>query len=328
MQETRSHTYHPRITFQDTNVVGNVYFLTFFRWQAECRDEWLRAFRPALWQSARTGELFTTRWSTRFEDPFGATIGDDVSVTITVSESDEDCITAMTQVFKRDGVGQTRIASGEMVFTTSPKHVYYIDKYPTGPCYTYATSTACVLQLNSIDLLGLQGKCRELFLADFAIDTLRQVANRELILQTTVASMELLQLPPLRTDRYRIEMRLEPDPRQLKWGQMQVRFDYFAVQANGAEKRFAVGRQRMSSKHYNGRSIAPLPFYAELLLALRKFSDSPQILSKIDSFLTIATAQAEAQFKSEISKESIFRCLKRSTDPGDGVPERSRNDEK
>jgi enediyne biosynthesis thioesterase len=287
MQQITSQSYRPRITFQDTNVVGNVYFLNFFRWQADCRDQWLRTARPELWAAIRRGEkqLYCTNWCTKFENPFGATIGDDVEVNASICESHDDLMCAT-------GIGPTRIAKGTFSIALSQRHLPASQDFPVGPCYSYIRAGTGGMHHNSIDLLGLQGKCRELFLADFAANTLRMVATQELVLQTTEASLDLLQHPLILTDLYRIEMRLDSDPRQLKWGQMQVRFDYFAISENGTECRFAVGRQRMSSKHKSGESVVPFPFSTELLLALRKFSDSPEVLAKIDRLLCDVTASS------------------------------------
>lgn len=283
------YTCSPRITFQDTNVVGNVYFLTFFRWQAECRDYWLRSVQPELWQRVRSGEqqLLVTHWETRFEDAFGATIGDRVEVTTTTSEGIDEFIAATTEVLKQSDRGPTRIASGRMAITLrddlTPPH----NDHPTGPCYSYTASTVTALSCSALELLGWQGKCRELFLDEHAASTLNRVANRDLILQTTSASLDMLQLPREPIDQVRVEMRLET----LKCGQMGVRFDYFAVVPHGQPIRFAKGSQKMSSKHQSGPAVVPCPFPAELLLALRQFTQSELLLGKIDDILCFSSAQ-------------------------------------
>ena len=279
----------PRITFQDTNVVGNVYFLTFFRWQAECRDHWLRSARPDLWQRVRSGEqrLLLRHWETRFEDSFGATIGDHVEVIISVSEGIDETITVTTEVFKQGYGGPIRIASGKMAFTTREDLIPPHNDHCAGPCYSYTATTAAQLSCSALELLGWQGKCRELFLEDHAAGILNRVANRDLILQTTTASLDMLQLPPEATDQVRIEMRLE----SLKCGQMGVRFDYFADRSYGLPIRFAKGSQKMSSKHQSGPAVVPCPFPADLLLALRKFTQSEKLLGKINDILCFSSAQ-------------------------------------
>ena len=287
MQPSSSiHTFAPRITFQDTNVVGNVYFLTFFRWQAECRDRWLRSSRPDLWQQVRSGEqqLLVTHWETRFEDSFGATIGDRVEVAISTSEANDDTITATTEVFKQVDGGPTRIAAGKMSFATSANLIAVHNDAPVGPCYSFTATTPVGLICSTLELLGWQGKCRELFLEDHAAVTLVRVANRDLLLQTTSASISMLRMPPRATDQVRIEMRLE----SLKCGKIGVRFDYFSDHPTRQPIRFAKGHQWMSSKHLYRQSVVPCPVPDDLLLALRQFTLSHPLLERIDDIITFS----------------------------------------
>jgi len=277
-------TYRPRITFQDTNVVGNVYFLTFFRWQAECRDEWLREHRPEIWDAIRAGEspLVLTQWSTRFDDPFGATVGDDIQVSMAIDGSEgeggEGCVSAT--IARLSDKGLETIASGSMRFMNAQQCFPHQHELPRGPCYEFTAKCSPKTDLNPLDLLAWQGKCRELFLADHAPDALRRVANRQLALQTTSASLEIHDLLPLFIDEVRVEMRLQA----IKCGQMSVHFDYFA-RADEGEMRFATGSQRMSSKRCCETGIYPCPLPDDILHALESFTGSKALLEKIGSIL-------------------------------------------
>lgn len=232
-------TCRPRITFQDTNVVGNVYFLTFLRWQAECRDQWLRLARPELWDAIRTGEspLAVIHWSTRFDDPVGATVGDDVRVSMEIEEL-ENGYCALATIARISASGTEKIGSGKMRFTTSAPDslAQYEELYCR--CYEFTATCPRISELNPHDLIAWQGKCRELFLADHAPRTLQQVASRQLALQTTSASLEILQIPSFAPDEVHVEMRLT----DIKGGQIAVQFDYFA-QLNGQILPFATGQQ-------------------------------------------------------------------------------------
>ena len=284
MQKTLTQTcYRPRITFQDTNVVGNVYFLTFFRWQAECRDLWLRENDPELWHSIRRGEspLIVTHWSTRFDDPVGATIGDDVSVSMEFDENEHQCSASAT-IERITENGAETIGKGSMRFQTSPAYCHAHNESPSGPFYEFTTTCPRISVLNPLDLFAWQGKCRELFLEDHVPESLGRVANRQLALQTTFASVELHQTPPL-LDEVRIEMRLD----EIKCGQLGVRFDYFALSEN-EQVAFATGHQRMSSKRYVGLGIVPCPLPTDMLLALQSFTDSKRMLDKIENILEFA----------------------------------------
>jgi len=277
------HVYRPRITFQDTNVVGNVYFLTFFRWQADCRDEWIRTTRPDLWAALRTGatSLVVTDWSTRFIDPIGATVGDEISVR---SEFVEDAhgVSAASVMAKKREDGFETIATGQMRFTTATVLRPPLDDAPHGPCYEFSATFPRPSELSPLDLLAWQGKCRELFLADHAPASLRAVAKGKLVLQTTLASLSLVELPEFPLEDIRVQLRLKA----LKCGQMDTRFDFFAHGRDGRSARIAQGEQRMSSKRVANSQLAACPVPVDILDALRRFTDSNELLRKISDVVS------------------------------------------
>lgn len=45
------------VTFEETNLVGNVYFTHYARWQGHCREHFLAAEAPAVVAALATGEL-------------------------------------------------------------------------------------------------------------------------------------------------------------------------------------------------------------------------------------------------------------------------------
>ena len=271
---------HPRITFQDTNVVGNVYFLTFFRWQQECCDRWLRDERPDLWREINSGgvKLPISHWETRFSDPFGATICDQIEVVLAERPSECEGMSLSTEVYCTRGSARARIASGEM------SHHLNSNNVPLHACstldhgYAMTVEVPCHQAVSTLDLLGWQGKCRELFLADHSPDVLQKIVDRKLILQTTSASVDLLQQPADRIEQVRIEMRLV----SIKCGQMTVQFEYLGRLDSGSWEHFATGSQVMSSKN-SAINACTLP--DELLLALRQFTECEKILVSIDTIL-------------------------------------------
>ena len=297
-----AYLYRPTVTFQDTNVVGNVYFLTFFRWQAECRDRWLRSTRPELWRDLRSDKrpLVVVHWSNRFEDAFGATIGDNVSVTLTTAGDAAELNSVDLEITKFNDEGASRLAVGAMRFATSAQVPSSTNDYPIGRCYSHEAARPCGQPWNPMELLGWQGKCREAFLAEHAAETLRSVAQRELILQTSLASLDLICIPPFPLDDVRVEMRLET----IKCGRMEVRFDYFAEEANGGTVRFARGRQKMSSKRARGAAVVPCVLPIELLSALRAFTDSDQLQAQIyDIWAFSSTTKNESEASIDRTKD-------------------------
>ncbi len=289
-----THTIAPRITFQDTNIVGNVYFLTFFRWQSECRDAWLRTAMPEVWAARRCGgaRLLVSNWSNRFEDAFGATIGDPISVTLRVHSQDQNSVLLSMEVLKHDGPSRSRLASGIMKFRIEPatadaEHEHCASRIETqdGPSYAMQLRTPIDHDLQSIDLVSWQGKCRELFLEDQTDSIMRQVTQRELILQTTTASLDWTGPVPQRDQAVRVEMRLE----SLKCGQMGVSFNYLIDEPGELSGvSFATGHQSMSSKHMVGTKLLPCPLPSQMLQALREYTHSPRLIGKIEDILQFA----------------------------------------
>lgn len=289
-----THTTVPRVTFQDTNIVGNVYFLTFFRWQSECRDAWLRSAMPDVWDRLRTGDarLHVSNWSNRFEDAFGATIGDRISVTLQVQDQDQDGVLLSMEVFRHDGLSRSRLASGSMTLRidldrSDTKHEPGDNQLDTqvGPSYVMRLQTPVDRDLQAIDLLSWQGKCRELFLEDQTASIMHMVTQRELILQTTSASLDWSSRVPERDQAIRVEMRLE----SLKCGQMGVSFHYAIDQpCELLGVPFAIGHQAMSSKHMAGSNLLPCPLPSQLLHALREYTHLPRLIGKIEDILRFA----------------------------------------
>jgi enediyne biosynthesis thioesterase len=54
---TGTFSYEHVVTFEDTNVVGNVYFVNHLRWQGRCRELFLAEHAPGVVAAVETGEL-------------------------------------------------------------------------------------------------------------------------------------------------------------------------------------------------------------------------------------------------------------------------------
>ena len=63
----RTYEYRLVVGFEETNLLGNVYFTNFFSWQGKCREMFLRDHVPNLLQDLR-GDLYlvTSRSSCDF----------------------------------------------------------------------------------------------------------------------------------------------------------------------------------------------------------------------------------------------------------------------
>jgi enediyne core biosynthesis thioesterase len=51
------------VSFQDTNLVGNVYFSQYFTWQGKCREAFLREYAPRVLEDFRAGFGMVTKES-------------------------------------------------------------------------------------------------------------------------------------------------------------------------------------------------------------------------------------------------------------------------
>ena len=62
------------VTFEETNLVGNVYFSNYFVWQGMCRELFLRDLAPQALADLRSGavRLVTAHASCDFSDEFAA----------------------------------------------------------------------------------------------------------------------------------------------------------------------------------------------------------------------------------------------------------------
>lgn len=62
------------VTFEETNVVGNVYYANYFSWQGRCRELFLRRHAPGLLGQLEAGTLrmVTSHASCDFVDEFRA----------------------------------------------------------------------------------------------------------------------------------------------------------------------------------------------------------------------------------------------------------------
>jgi enediyne biosynthesis thioesterase len=63
----RAYEYRHVVGFEDTNLVGNVYYVNHLRWQGRCRELFLREHTPEVLSRLETGlHLVTTRCSCEY----------------------------------------------------------------------------------------------------------------------------------------------------------------------------------------------------------------------------------------------------------------------
>jgi enediyne biosynthesis thioesterase len=108
----RAYEYRHVVGFEETNLVGNVYYVNHLRWQGRCRELFLRDRAPDV-LAALAGELrlVTTRCSCDYLEELAAF--DEVIVRMRLGELVQNRLTLLFEFWKRTDDGEELIARGE-----------------------------------------------------------------------------------------------------------------------------------------------------------------------------------------------------------------------
>lgn len=108
----KSYEYHHVVGFEETNLVGNVYYVNHLRWQGRCREFFLRDHAPGVLEELKNGlRLVTVRCSCEyFEElePF-----DQVLLRMTLDTLKPSGVVLGFAYFKVDRGQERRVARGE-----------------------------------------------------------------------------------------------------------------------------------------------------------------------------------------------------------------------
>jgi enediyne core biosynthesis thioesterase len=109
---TRTFDYEHVVTFDETNVVGNVYFVHHLRWQGHCRELFLRERAPGVLAQLEDGlVLVTTRCSCEY---FAELLAfDRVVVRMSLAELSQSRVTMGFDYFCAGPDGERLVARGE-----------------------------------------------------------------------------------------------------------------------------------------------------------------------------------------------------------------------
>lgn len=100
----RSHYVHRHIvTLDETNLVGNVYFAHFVRWQGHCREHFLADHAPGVLRELAEGSLAMVTVSCRMDYFVECFALDEIQVTMGLSGTGGNRVT-MDFEFLRNGV--------------------------------------------------------------------------------------------------------------------------------------------------------------------------------------------------------------------------------
>jgi len=100
------------IGFEETNLVGNVYFANHLRWQGRCREMFLHQHAPEVLEALKNGlALVTTRVSCEFIAELSAF--DEVVIRMRLGELRQNRITMLFEYWRSRGGAEEIVARGE-----------------------------------------------------------------------------------------------------------------------------------------------------------------------------------------------------------------------
>ncbi|WP_199443816.1 acyl-CoA thioesterase [Umezawaea beigongshangensis] len=98
----REYVFRHRVTFDETNVVGNVYFAHYLHWQGHCREAFLADHAPGVLAEVRCGELALATVSCAMEYFSECFALDEVEIAMTLRRKRGSRV-EMDYEFRRDG---------------------------------------------------------------------------------------------------------------------------------------------------------------------------------------------------------------------------------
>jgi len=108
----RSYEYKHIVGFEETNLVGNVYYANYILWQGRCREMFLYDHAPDILQQLSQGlALVTVRVSCDYFSELYAF--DQVTIRMSLKELKQNRITMLFDYWKISEAGEELVAKGE-----------------------------------------------------------------------------------------------------------------------------------------------------------------------------------------------------------------------
>jgi enediyne core biosynthesis thioesterase len=108
----RAYEYRHLVGFEETNLVGNVYYVNHLRWQGRCREMFLRDHAPEVLEDlSRDLALATVRCSCDYLAELEAF--DEILLKMRLGGIVQNRITLVFEYFRKNGGGEELIARGE-----------------------------------------------------------------------------------------------------------------------------------------------------------------------------------------------------------------------
>lgn len=108
----RTYEYRHLIGFEETNLIGNVYYVNHLRWQGRCREMFLREHAPDVLTELEAGlVLSTTRCSCEYLEEL--TAFDEVVLRMRLGGTVQNRIVLQFEYWLLNGAGEQLAARGE-----------------------------------------------------------------------------------------------------------------------------------------------------------------------------------------------------------------------
>ena len=108
----RAYEYRHTVGFEDTNLVGNVYYANHVRWQGRCREMFLRDHAPEVLDEIADGlHLVTTKVACEYLSELFAF--DEVVIRMRLDDVAQNRISMSFEYWRRTDGGEELVARGE-----------------------------------------------------------------------------------------------------------------------------------------------------------------------------------------------------------------------
>ena len=108
----RAYEYRHRVAFEETNLVGNVYYVNHLRWQGRCRELFLMDHSPSVLEDLAHGlSLVTTRCSCEFLAELSAF--DEIVVRMRLEGMAQNRLSLGFEYWRAGSGGEELVARGE-----------------------------------------------------------------------------------------------------------------------------------------------------------------------------------------------------------------------
>jgi enediyne biosynthesis thioesterase len=116
----RPYEFRHIVTFEETSLVGNVYFVNHIRWQGLCREMFLREHAPGILDALGTGLLMVTlRCSCEYLAEVFAL--DEIAIRMSLTDVTQNRATMRFDYVRRAPAGDETVARGEQQFACMRK---------------------------------------------------------------------------------------------------------------------------------------------------------------------------------------------------------------